>query len=46
MKSVAEELSMAHQNCGRPIGSKDNVLWKRKMIKQGYAINNTKNLKE
>ena len=46
MKSATEELSVARQKLGRPIGSKDSVSRKRKMIKQGSTANDYKNLKE
>ena len=45
MKSAAEELSVARQKRGRPIGSKYSVPRKRKMIKQCSAANDDKNLK-
>ena len=46
MKSTVEELFVARQKRGRPIGSKDYVPRKRKMIKEGSTENNDKNLKE
>lgn len=45
IKSTTEELFVARKKLGRPIGSKDSVLRKRKIIKHSFTTNDAKNLK-
>lgn len=46
MKSTAKELFVACLNYGRPFGSKDIVLWKRKIKDQGLITNDAQNENE